>query len=339
MRETLRGVIAGCGYFARFHLEAWRRIAGVEIIAACDPDITKAQTFAERAYADSEQMLDAEGPDFIDIVSRPETHVQLIRQASERGVAVICQKPLAPEWEQVLGILDCARATGVRLMIHENWRWQPWYRAARTLVDEGRIGTPLAYCLRMRKGGGGGPDAYPEQPYFRSMKRFLVYEILLHQLDTARFLFGGIRSVFARLSRLNPAIAGEDRGVITVHHASGLIGSIDGHCLRACEGDGGVLGDAWFEGDGGLLSLDPAGNLSLDGRVVWKNGVAAGYRGDSVFAAQSHFVERLRDGRPFETGLEEYLPSIAAMEACYQSAASGREVELSEILPEIRTEF
>ncbi|MBL8223309.1 MAG: Gfo/Idh/MocA family oxidoreductase, partial [Bryobacterales bacterium] len=45
----LRGAVIGCGFFAQFHLEAWRRIDGVEIVAACDPNIERARAAAARA--------------------------------------------------------------------------------------------------------------------------------------------------------------------------------------------------------------------------------------------------------------------------------------------------
>ena len=66
--------------------------------------------------------------------------------------------------------------------------------------------------------------------------------------------------------------------------------------------------------------------------LAWKNDVKAGYRGDSVRATQSHFISCLRTGEPFESGGREYLPSFAAMEAAYRSAAERRMVEVSDFL-------
>jgi hypothetical protein len=60
--------------------------------------------------------------------------------------------------------------------------------------------------------------------------------------------------------------------------------------------------------------------------------VKAGYRGDSVRATQSHFISCLRTGESFESGGREYLPSFAAMEAAYLSAAKQRVVDVSEFL-------
>ena len=64
-------------------------------------------------------------------------------------------------------------------------------------------------------GDGWGDNAYLDrQPYFQTMPRLLVVETAIHWIDTFRFLFGEVDAVYARLRRINPAIAGEDAGLI-----------------------------------------------------------------------------------------------------------------------------
>lgn len=329
----MRGAIVGCGYFSRHHLEAWRRIEGVEIVAACDAAIERARSVSPRAFSHAASMLDIERPGFLDIATRPETHLELIRLAAERGVALVCQKPLAPSWAESLEAARLCRDAGIKAMVHENWRWQPWYRAAANLIGDGALGQVRSYCLRMRHNEGLGPYPFPKQPYFREMPRFIMYEILLHHLDTARFLFGEIESVSAELSRTNPAMRGEDRALIAVRHVSGVSGLIDGHCADERESTGVALGDAWIDGGSAKLAIDSDGHVWLGSERAWTNDVVAGYRGDSVFSAQSHFVECLRLGLEFETSVEDYLKSMAAMEACYLSAERRAPVSLRELLP------
>jgi predicted dehydrogenase len=121
--SALRGAIVGCGYFSRFHLEAWTRVAGAEIAAACDPVRERAQAAATRAYTEAERLFAAERLDFVDLATPPETHLPLLRLAiAARVPAVLMQKPLAPSWEEALEIARVAAEAGIRLMIHENWR-------------------------------------------------------------------------------------------------------------------------------------------------------------------------------------------------------------------------
>jgi predicted dehydrogenase len=330
--SALRGGIVGCGFFAQFHIEAWRRMPGVELAAACDPDLERARAAAPRAYASAEQMLDSERLDFVDIATRPDTHLDLVRLAAGRGVAAICQKPMAPTLADCLAMAEAAEKAGTRLMIHENWRWQPWYRVVRSRVLAGDIGDPVTYCFRIRRNDGGGAEPYRLQPYFRDMPRLLLYETMIHPVDTARYIFGELSSVFATTRRINPAIAGEDSALVVLTHADGLSGIADGHRFLDLTEASPPLGDAFFEGNDGWLQVIATGDVFGNGQLVWQNNVREGYRGDSVGATQRHFVECLRSGEPFETDARDYLRSYAAVEAAYRSSAEGRAVRIDEVL-------
>jgi D-apiose dehydrogenase len=333
MPNVLKGGIAGCGFFAQHHLEAWRRMPEVEIVPACDPQEERARNAAPRAYISVEEMLDREELDFLDIATRAESHLSIVRLAIGRKIPVICQKPLAPDWDSAVRIVELAESANVRLMIHENWRWQPWHRVVGELVRSGQIGLPIGYGFRTRHRDGLGDCPYPSQSYFRKLRRFLVNEALVHHIDTSRFLFGDLAAIYAQASRRNPHIAGEDQALIVVTHVSRLQGWIDGHRFLNLEPDGPVMGDAFFEGEQGSIRILPRGDVWLDDELVWRNDVSAGYRGDSVRATQAHFISCLRNGAPFESSGREYLHTFAAVEAAYRSIMESRQVSLTEVCP------
>lgn len=327
----LRGGIVGCGFFAQFQIDAWRRMPEVELVAAADPDLARAGQAAPKAYASMAEMLDGEKLDFVDIATRPDTHLPLVREAAARGVAIVCQKPLAPTWEEAKEIVRAA--AGVPFMVHENWRWQPWFREAAARISRGDIGRPLTYGFRTRKRDGLGAAPYTAQPYFKEMPRLLIHETLIHHIDTARLLFGDVREVYADARRGNPAIAGEDMAYLLLGHESGLLGSIDGN--RYTEAgyykpypDAPPLGEATFEGEEAMLTVMANGDLLRNGELVWRSPVLGGYRGDSVLATQQHFVRQLQAGGAFETSGPEYLKSVAVVEAAYRSRESGVRVAI-----------
>jgi predicted dehydrogenase len=332
MPTILKGGIIGCGFFAERHLEAWRRMPEVDIVAAVDPRLDRAEQFARNAYSSAEEMLDRERLDFVDIVARSEQHLPLVRLAVETRVPVLCQKPIAPDWATSLEMVELAEAAGVRLMIHENWRWQPWYRVAHKMIGCGEIGSAIGYGFRSRARDGMGEEPYPKQPYFRQLRRFQIDETLVHHMDTARFLFGEIGTVYAQAGRRNPNITGEDWAVLVLTHEGTIHGWIDGHRFLDPDTDGPAMGDAFFEGELGTISIAGSGDVLLNREVAWKNEVTAGYRGDSVRATQVHFIACLKDSAPFETGGREYLRTFAAVEAAYQSIAGRRCVSLAEIV-------
>ena len=104
---------------------AWRRIEGVEIVAACDVDLAKAQALRAAGVRRCVEMLRTEELDFVDIATRPDTHKALAYAAGERRIPAICQKPMAPDLESAVEMARAAECMEVPLMIHENWRWQP----------------------------------------------------------------------------------------------------------------------------------------------------------------------------------------------------------------------
>ncbi len=51
-------------------------------------------------------------------------------------IAMICQKPLAPSFEESAQLVESGRVeAGVRFMVHENFRFQPWYREIKRLIE------------------------------------------------------------------------------------------------------------------------------------------------------------------------------------------------------------
>jgi predicted dehydrogenase len=332
MATVLKGAIIGCGLFAENHREAWLRIPGAEIVAAADLRLERAQRFANRAYGSAEEMLDREQLDFVDIATTTGSHLALVLLAVERRIPVICQKPIAPDWTAAIRLVNSAESAAVRLMIHDNWRWQPWYRVVHEMIERGDIGVPIGYGFRFRKRDGLGDEPYGDQAYFRQEHRLIIQQTLVHHIDTARFLFGEIDSVYAQANRRNHRIAAEDQAIVTLTHENGVHGWIDGHRFLDSNPQSPVLGDAFFEGELGTLSIFATGDVYRNNIRSWKNDVTAGCFGDSVRATLVHFCSCLKDGSPFETGGRSYLRTFAAVEAAYRSVAERRCVSLSEII-------
>jgi predicted dehydrogenase len=328
MEQPLRAGIVGCGFFGQIQLEAWRRMPDVEIVAACDPELERARKATRAAYASAEEMLKNEQLDFLDIATRPDSHLHLVRLAAEHKLPAICQKPMAPSWNDAIAMVDIAERAGVRLMIHENWRWQPWYREVHRRLERGDIGKPISYLFRLRQRDGFGPSPYPRQPYFARMPRLLIYETLVHQIDTGRFLFGDIETVYAQVRRVNALIDGEDQAALILTHVSGTPGVIEAHRFADPIPQGPAMGDMWIDGEEGTLLVNAIGEIFARDRRIWSPPEVIGYKGDSVLATQRHFVQCLRRGEPFESEARQYLRTFEVVEAAYESVAQRVMVRL-----------
>jgi predicted dehydrogenase len=329
--------LAGCGYFSRFHQDAWSRIDGVRVVGLADRDPAKLASAgalfpeAER-FADAAAMLAATHPDLIDIVTPPATHLELVGAAAARGIPIVCQKPVAPSWAEAVEVVETAERAGVPLVIHENFRFMPWFAEAKRLLDAGAVGQPLNISFRLRPGDGQGPDAYlARQPYFQTMPRLLIHETGIHLVDVFRFLLGEITGVFARLRRLNPRINGEDAGYVIFDFASGAAGLFDGnrlveHPAADTRMTNGVM---LLEGTGGTIRLDgygrlfvrPHGGTEAEHAYRWED---RGYGGDCVFLQTRHIVDHFRRGTPVANDGRAYLRNFAIEEAIYRSDREAR---------------
>jgi D-apiose dehydrogenase len=334
---VLKVAVAGTGYFSQFHFDGWARLPEVKLVAVCSLDPAglvdaAARYLIPRQFAEVGAMLDATEPDLLDIVTPPAAHRSILEEAARRGVGVICQKPLGGELASARAMVRIAEEAGITFIAHENFRFQPWYREARRLIDQGALGEMQNVGFRLRPGDGQGPRAYLErQPYFQRMPRFLIHETAIHMIDTFRFLLGEMSGVFARLRRLNPHIEGEDAGLVLFDFASGAAGVFDGNRLVDFVADDPrlTMGEMLLEGAGGTLRLDGFGRLWLKPHkgaerahaYEWQN---RGYGGDSVRALQRHVVAHLLDGAPLENTGAAYLRNLEIEEAIYRSAACGQ---------------
>jgi predicted dehydrogenase len=343
--HTPRVAVVGAGYFAAFHLEAWRDL-GAQVVALVDIDRTRRESLAERfgvsdTHADASGALDASAPTLVDVVLPPQAQHGAVRAALERGLPAICQKPFGDDLRDAEAMAALAARQHTPLVVHENFRFAPWFRECRRLVDAGFFGRLHGASFRLRPGDGQGPRAYLDrQPYFQRMPQLLVRETAVHFIDTFRYLLGEVRAVSARLRRLNPALAGEDAALISFEFDDERLAVFDGNRLNEhpAADQRRTMGECWLEGEAGVMRLDG------DARLWWKahgraehehlyEGAAGGsFRGPfggAVRALQAHVLAHLAHGAPLENSAADYLPNLHVQAAVYHAHATGRRVVMA----------
>jgi predicted dehydrogenase len=325
--------LAGAGMISWYHLTAWRKLGRrVALVAVYDPDDgharRRAQEFAiPNVYADRDTLLVAEKIDALDVASPRETHASWVEAAAERGIDVLCQKPLTPtlaDAQELTRRID----TRIRLMVHENWRFRPWYRELRGWIGAGELGVIILARMAMINSGflpdsSGSRPAFVRQPFMQHEKRLMIAEVLIHHLDVMRFLCGELRVVASRVARTLPDVAGETLASIFLETAAGVpvevIGSMaaPGYPPRAPDRLEilGVKGSAIFEGN--VLRLAGASPRE----IVYDNDEGYQASFDGVIA---HFVECLETGAPFETDAADNLETLRLVEHAYWAAGLER---------------
>lgn len=346
MTTPLKGLLIGCGFFSKNQLHAWADVEGAEIVAVCDLDEARArdaaQTFAIADWHTDSAVMQAGGFDFVDLCTTMETHETLVAQAMAAGLPVIVQKPLAPDYETCLRIVDNVTAHGGRMMVHENFRFQKLFRRLRAILDSGEIGETTFARLSWRN----DIDVYSNQPYLLKTERFMIMDVGIHMIDLARFLMGEARAVSCLTQSVKPGLAGEDAATMMLHHDNSAVTVIDISYATHREPNPfpQTLGE--IEGRKGTVQI-------LEGEVlrVHSNGsvrdetIAPDGRGwtsapwtqiqDSVPRTQQHFADALRDGQPFETDAADSLATYLIAEAAYRSASNGRLMDLAALRDEL----
>ncbi len=335
--RPLRVAVIGAGYFSQFHVDAWRRNPDTTLVAIADINEQRARDLAGdgspvAVYRDAEALLADHAPDIVDIVLPPRAHLDTLRLTLPHDVTIICQKPFCGTLADAGQALEMIEAAGRLVVVHENFRFQPWYRKIKTLIDEKKVGDLYQVTYRLRPGDGQGPEAYlARQPYFQKMERFLIHETGVHWVDTFRYLLGDPTSVIADLRRLNPVIAGEDSGFFIYRYDDGRRALFDGNRLvdHVAENSRRTMGELTVEGSKGVLSLNGDGEIffrrtgASEAELIASDFPTTGFGGDCVYALQKHVTDHLLHGTPIENEARDYVANIAIEEAIYESAKIG----------------
>lgn len=324
----MRVAIAGAGAISEFHLKGWQAQEDVELCAICDPDEGRAKNRASEfgiaeVYTDVETMLDSVKPDAVDIITPVATHAPLVRLAADRGIQVMCQKPMTPTVAEADALI-AEVGDRVRFMVHENYRFRPHFAEVADRVRNGEVGKVRHARLTVRSSSlfdypGKTPFLLGRQPYLADFERLLVFEVLIHHLDALRSILGEMTVESAALDQINPDLKGEDAALISLKTESGALVLIDANVsalgyppLPTDRLE--IMGDA----DTLILDRDTLRLLSRE-EPVTVHDLAANYQA-CFTGAVSEFVNGLRTGAPFATDRNDNVKTLRLMESVYRVA-------------------
>jgi predicted dehydrogenase len=342
MGRTAVGVI-GCGFFAQNHLHAWTdlRSKGVEVVAVCDVDEAKARATADKFgvkawYRDAEAMLREHKLDLVDIVTRVETHRDVVGLAIRRRIPSIVQKPFGLDLAGCQAMADDAQKAGVFLAVHENFRFQVPMRKILELLRGGAIGAPSWGRVSFRT----GYDIYKGQPYLAKEERFVLMDLGVHVFDMECMLLGEVDHISAELQKRNPNVAGEDTATMLLKHRSGAVSIVE--CTYESRRVPDVFPETMLEIEGpkGAIILKPGSvlDVTIEGKTRTYDADAPVLPWaerpwhiiqESVLATCDHILESLRAGRPADTSAQDNVRTFTLVEAAYEAASAGRSVRVT----------
>ncbi len=326
--RVLKVGLAGAGAISANHLIAWTQMPGIELVAVADPAPGKAEARAKafgipNVHADVAAMIEAHPLDILDIASPRDRHAEHVRLAAAQGIHVLCQKPLTNTLAEGVA-LAAEIGERVRFMVNDNRRFRSDFRQISRWIADGELGEVRQVQMTMlRSGFLAGPDgrrpAVEKFPPMGTLKRLLIAETLIHQLDVLRFLVGDMAVIACRARRTEAEMPGETMATLFLETARGapvvLAGSFVAPGFGTAVSDRlEVIGSrASVVLDNGTLSLlgEKPQTLDYDMDREYQHCFNAGFR---------HFVECLRTGAPFESPVTDNLKTLRLVEEAYTKA-------------------
>ncbi|WP_427928076.1 Gfo/Idh/MocA family protein [Agrobacterium cavarae] len=331
MTQMIRWGVLGCaGIAAKAVIPAIQSSRLGRVAAIASRDAEKASAMAtrfgiEKSYGSYEDLLS--DPD-IDAIYNPlpnHLHVPMTIKALEHGKPVLCEKPIALNAAQASELAEAQKAANLPVAEAFMVRHHPQWKKARAMVAEGRLGdvraiqTIFAYYLDDPKNvrnqadiGGGG-----------------LFDVGCYAINTARFLFDA-EPLRAIALMENDPVFGTDR------LTSGLLAFPEGRQLAfTCSTQLSLTQKVTVLGTRGRLEIPIPFNAPADQQTVliFDDGrdLAGGGRQEIVIEPVDQyreqvdaFAEAVLSGTPLETGLDDAIANMKAIDALFRSATSGR---------------
>lgn len=134
--------LIGCGGIAPAHLQVYKTLKNVEVVAVCDMNLERAKNLANRfrvesAFQSYSDMFEKQKLDLVDICTPVSTHAQIACDAAKAVRAILVEKPMALNVSQCDEMIRELEKRGSRLCVGHSQIFSPNIQRAKALVDSG----------------------------------------------------------------------------------------------------------------------------------------------------------------------------------------------------------
>ena len=185
----LKVALVGVGGISGAHIPAWKNLEGVELVALCDIRPEQMDRYEDiRKYTDFDEMLEKESLDILDICLPTYLHADFSVKAMEKGINVICEKPISLNREDVRRVYDAAKRNNVKFMVAQVLRFWREYEYIKNIFESGRYGKLLSGSMTRL----GTYPAWSWDGWMMDEKRsgFVPYDLHIHDIDFMVYAFG-----------------------------------------------------------------------------------------------------------------------------------------------------
>ena len=224
----LNVALIGCGRIAQTHLQALSAVPECNLIGVSDIRKKAAQSVADqfrcKAFNDYRNILDENNLDAVIVCTPPNTHMELVTFFLEKGIHLLCEKPLAVNVEQATKMVNIATENGIVLMMASKFRYVDDIVKAKGIIESGILGEIVlfenVFCSKVDM-----------KDRWNSKKQIAGGGVLIdngsHSVDIARYLLGPITKVQAEQGKRVQNLEIEDTVRLFFKTESGIMGDID----------------------------------------------------------------------------------------------------------------
>jgi predicted dehydrogenase len=341
--KELKFAVLGCGFWSKFQIGAWSELDGVDLVAVYNRTLSKAQKIADyfkvpRVYENPEELFIKEQLDFVDIITDVDTHALFVEMAVKHGIKhIICQKPMAPDFETAKRMVKVCNKAGVKLYIHENYRWQAPVRRFKKIIDSGDIGKPF----KARVSFLSGFPVFDNQPFLKDLDHFILTDMGSHVLDVVRYLFGECNELWCQTRAINSGIKGEDLAVILMNMKKGIPVYTEMSYASIVEHDTFSTLNILVEGEKGSCYLGPKFEIRTTTQQGTKSEIVKfpSYpwadpdyivNHESGIHINRNILEDIQGKTKAENSGTDNLETVRLIWASYDSAATGKKIKLED---------
>jgi D-apiose dehydrogenase len=336
----LKFCVLGAGFWAQYQVAAWKQLGIAECVGIYDPDAIRASRFGVATFDDPTKMLAECKPDFVDILTGPGDHAESIRLSIPHTKKIICQKPLADNFELSRTLERECREAGVDLYVHENWRFQKPLQTVARLIQGKRIGSKI---FRARFEFNNSFPVFANQPDLQNLDRLIMADLGIHLFDTARYLFGEAKWVFANTTRTDPLLNGENMATVMMEFEKCQTVIFEMAFSAPLKTEAFPQTFLRVEGENGSIELgkdyqisitSTTENVAMRARPVAYPWIDPAYEvvHSSIVDCNAALFQDMFHGVPSGLSASQNLQTLELLEAAYTSAQTNSVVPIARVL-------
>ncbi len=186
MSDRIDIAVIGLGAAARnIHLPAIKKIGALNVVGGVDP-VANPGDFPFPVHRTTEALWTAVKPQIVAIVTPPDSHYALIREALDHGAHVFCEKPFVLTLDEGHAVIAASAEAGRHVVVNNEFRFMNVHEAARAQI--GTLGFGELLFVSMHQTFHVTADT--EKGWRGESKQRTCFEFGTHALDLARFFFG-----------------------------------------------------------------------------------------------------------------------------------------------------